>query len=43
LYSTQRDLALARYNTITSQLRLRAAAGTLQEQDLAQVNQALGE
>jgi outer membrane protein len=41
LYSTQRDLALARYNTITSQLRLKAAAGSLQEDDLAQVNQAL--
>jgi outer membrane protein len=43
VYSTQRDLALARYNTITSQLRLKAAAGTLKETDLAQVNQALGE
>jgi outer membrane protein len=41
VYSTQRDLALARYNTITSQLRLKAAAGTLGEADLAKVNQAL--
>ena len=41
LYSTQRDLALARYNTITSQLRLKAAAGSLQEDDLGRVNQAL--
>jgi outer membrane protein len=41
LYSTQRDLALARYNTITSQLRLKAAAGTLGEDDLVKVNQAL--
>jgi outer membrane protein len=43
VYSTQRDLALARYNTITSQLRLKAAAGSLKEDDLAEVNQALGE
>ncbi|GAB3457585.1 TolC family outer membrane protein [Massilia terrae] len=38
LYSTQTDLAKARYNTIMNGLRLKAAAGTLSEQDLAAVN-----
>jgi outer membrane protein len=42
LYSTERDLALARYNTITTQLKLKAAAGSLREEDLEQVNRALG-
>jgi outer membrane protein len=42
LYSTRRDLAVARYNTITNQLRLKAAAGSLREEDLAEVNRALG-
>ena len=41
LFSTQRDLALARYNTITNQLRLKAAAGSLREEDLEEVNWAL--
>ena len=41
LYSTERDLALARYNTITTQLKLKAAAGSLGEADLEQVNLAL--
>ncbi len=41
LYSTQRDLAVARYNTITNQLRLKAAAGSLREEDLEEVNRAL--
>lgn len=41
LYSTQTDLAKARYNTIMNGLRLKAAAGTLSEQDLAQVNALL--
>jgi outer membrane protein len=41
LYSTERDLALARYNTITNNLRLKAAAGSLREEDLAEVNAAL--
>ncbi|MGZ5202208.1 MAG: TolC family protein, partial [Telluria sp.] len=38
LYSTRTDLAKARYNTIMNGLRLKAAAGTLSEQDLAAVN-----
>jgi len=41
LYSTERDLALARYNTILNNLRLKAASGTLREEDLAEVNRAL--
>jgi outer membrane protein len=41
LFSTRRDLAVARYNTITNQLRLKAAAGSLREEDLDEVNRAL--
>ncbi len=41
LFSTQRDLAVARYNTITNHLRLKAAAGSLSEQDLEEVNRVL--
>ena len=41
LYSTRTDLAKARYNTIMNGLRLKAAAGTLSEQDLAAVNALL--
>jgi outer membrane protein len=41
LYSTERDLALARYNTILNNLRLKAAAGTLREEDLEEVNRVL--
>jgi outer membrane protein len=41
LYSTERDLAVARYNTITNQLRLKSSAGSLTEQDLEEVNRAL--
>ena len=41
LFQTRRDLARARYDTLMSGLRLKSAAGTLQEQDLAQVNQLL--
>jgi hypothetical protein len=32
---------VARYNLITNNLRLKAAAGTLQDEDLEQVNRAL--
>jgi len=32
---------VARYNTITTQLKLKAAAGSLREQDLEAVNFAL--
>src|SRR5438067_3191082 len=41
LFSTRRDLALARYNAILNQLRLKAAAGTLRDEDLEDVNRAL--
>ena len=41
LFSTRRDLALARYNTITNHLRLKAAAGSLREEDIEEVNRAL--
>jgi outer membrane protein len=41
LFSTRRDLAVARYNTITNHLRLKAAAGALREEDLEEVNRVL--
>ena len=41
LFSTRRDLAVARYNTITNHLRLKSAAGSLREEDLELVNRAL--
>jgi outer membrane protein len=41
LYSTERDLALARYNTILNNLKLKQAAGTLREEDLEEVNRVL--
>lgn len=41
LYSTQRDLAAARYNYLMSTLKLRQAAGTLTANDLLGVNALL--
>jgi outer membrane protein len=41
VFQTRRDLAVARYNTITNSLRLKAAAGALREEDLEEVNRAL--
>ncbi len=41
LYQAQRDLQQARYNTILSQLRLKAASGRLKEDDLVEVNRLL--
>jgi outer membrane protein len=41
LYQTRTDLARARYNTILSGLRLKAAAGSLREEDLIPVNALL--
>src|SRR3954469_25038659 len=41
LFLTRRDLAVARYNAILNHLRLKAAAGTLRDEDLAEVNRAL--
>ena len=41
LFQTRRDLAVARYNTITNHLRLKAAAGSLREEDVVEVNRVL--
>jgi outer membrane protein len=41
LYSARRDLAQARYNYILNILRLRAAAGRLDEEDVVRINQWL--
>ena len=42
LFATRRDLALARYNTIVNHFRLKAAAGTLREEDVEAVNRGMG-
>jgi outer membrane protein len=41
LYSTRRDLYQAQYNYLVSELQLKAAVGSLGEDDLSKVNQAL--
>jgi outer membrane protein len=41
LYSTRRDLYQAQYNYLLSELRLKQAVGSLGEEELAKVNQAL--
>ena len=41
LFSTRRDLARARYDTVLNSLRLQYAAGVLDEQDVAAVNALL--
>lgn len=41
LYSTRRDLYQSEYNYLLSQLQLKAAAGTIAEEDLAAVNRSL--
>jgi outer membrane protein len=41
LYSTRRDLFQAEYDYLLSQLRLKAAVGTLGEEDLSKVNLTL--
>jgi outer membrane protein len=38
VYATRRDLSKARYDTIMAELKLKAAAGSLTEADLQQVN-----
>ena len=43
LYQTQRDLAAARYKVLLDQLKLRQAAGTLNADDLKDVNALLGQ
>ncbi|MBE0625135.1 MAG: TolC family outer membrane protein [Burkholderiales bacterium] len=42
LYSTKRDLSKARYDTLLSGLKLKAAAGSLTEEDVQTVNRLLG-
>lgn len=42
LFSTKRDLSKARYDTLVNGLRLKAASGTLVEEDLESVNRLLG-
>ena len=42
VYSTLRDLSKARYDTIVSGLKLKAATGTLGEADVEEVNRLLG-
>jgi outer membrane protein len=41
VFSTERDLLAARYNTIANTLRLKAAAGGLRDEDIAEVNRVL--
>ena len=41
VFQTRRDLQQARYNYLLSTLRLKAAAGTLTEEDVALVNRTL--
>ena len=41
LYSTRRDLAKARYDTLLAGLKLKAASGALSEADLVEINTLL--
>jgi outer membrane protein len=41
LFVTRRDLAKARYDTLMNGLKLKSAAGTLKEEDMAQLNTLL--
>jgi outer membrane protein len=41
LFSTRRDLAKARYDTLVNGLRLKSAAGVLKEEDVVEVNALL--
>jgi outer membrane protein len=41
VFSTRRDLLQARYGTIMNHFRLKAAAGSLREEDLEIANRAL--
>ena len=41
VFSTRRDLLVARYGTIMNQFKLKAAAGSLREDDIEQANRAL--
>jgi outer membrane protein len=41
LASTQRDLSKSKYDTLVNALKLKSAAGSLREEDLAQINESL--
>ena len=41
LFQTRRDLAVARYDVLVGNLRLRQASGVLAPQDLQPINQLL--
>ena len=41
LFTTRRDLSKARYDTIVNSFRLKAAAGSLKEEDVAGINALL--
>ncbi len=43
LYQTKRDLAVARYNLLMGQLKLRQAAGTLSLDDVQAINAFLAQ
>ena len=43
LFSTRRDLSKARYDTILAGLKLKAAAGSLKEEDITMINGLLAE
>jgi outer membrane protein len=42
LYQTRRDLSKARYDTVMSGLKLKQAAGQLNDNDIEQVDTLLG-
>jgi outer membrane protein len=41
LFTTQRDLSKARYDTLFNSLRLKSAVGTLSEKDIDEINSLL--
>ena len=43
VFSTKRDLAKARYDTLLAQLKLKAASGSLAEEDVQAINALLGQ
>ena len=42
VFSTQRDLSKARYDAIVNGLKLKAAAGSLSDNDIEEINRLLG-
>ena len=43
VFSTKRDLSKARYDTVVNGLKLKAAAGSLSDTDIEEVNRLLGQ